>query len=74
MEGSDWISRASSMMRRTPGDLVLRPMVVVGEVLSVDRGETLALTIIYTWRNRRIGRQEVDRYDEFFEDTDLSIK
>ena len=26
MEGSDWISFASSRMRRTPGDLVLRPM------------------------------------------------
>ena len=26
MEGSDWISLASSRMRRTPGDLVFRGM------------------------------------------------
>jgi hypothetical protein len=30
MEGSDWISLASSRMRRTPGDLVLRGMTLLG--------------------------------------------
>lgn len=32
MEGSDWISLASSRMRRTPGDLVLRGMTLGGHV------------------------------------------
>jgi len=44
-EGSAWISFASSRIRRTPGDLVLRGIIVDGERASRELGDYHVVTL-----------------------------